>query len=206
VEKIKKEDAERYKGMCDKAVQVKAATFAKGGILQFDVEDIGMVLPGGRTPPECVRADETRMTKLLISGFQGGETQSELEAVIGRVLQTPETYLTSRGVAPIVSENEAQTLIAEAQTPATQILNVTPWYPREAIERREPLELKLQMTVGVDGKLQDVQILSGAGSGLDAAFLRVLPLWRYVPARKNGQTVTGRTFFDAKFNIGRGRP
>jgi TonB family protein len=200
VEKIKKGDAEHYNGICDKAVHVKAVKFTKG-VLQFDVEDIGMVLPGGNTPRECFRADETRMTKLLISGFNGGESQSELEAVIGLVLQTPETYLTSRGLASVLSQRDAQTTATEVQTPAKLILDVTPWYPQQAIERRIPLELKIQMTVGVDGKLQDVQIVSGAGSGLDAVFLRVLPLWRYEPSRKNGQAVTSPTTFEAKFGF-----
>jgi hypothetical protein len=38
VEKIKKEDAERYKGVCDKAVEVRAAEFVKG-TLQFGVDE-----------------------------------------------------------------------------------------------------------------------------------------------------------------------
>jgi outer membrane biosynthesis protein TonB len=68
------------------------------------------------------------------------------------------------------------------------------------------VELKIEITVGITGKAQDWQILSGAGSGMDTAFLKVLPLWRYVPAQKDGQPVTARTTLDAKFNFGSGRP
>jgi TonB family protein len=205
VEKIKKEDAELYTGVCDKAVQVKAATFAKN-VFQFTVDDIGLVTPGGNTPRECVRPYNTRMTKLLVIGFNGNETHSEFETIIGHVLQTPETYLASHGVALVPPQTDAQAPATSVETPPSQILNVTPWYPRNLDKRREPVDLKIEMTVGITGKVQDVQILSGAGSGLDTALLKVLPLWRYVPAHKDGQLVTASATVDAKLTFGSGRP
>lgn len=203
--KIKKEDAERYKGICDKAVEVKTAQFTKD-TLQFEVEDIGMVLPGGSTPQQCVRADETLLKKLIISGINGQESQSELEMVIGRILQTPEAYLESHGVSSVIPEVETQTPSTNIQTAPKNILNVTPWFPKAAIERREPLHLSIEMTVGIDGKLHAVKVLSGLGSGLDDAFLRVFPLWRYQPARKDGQAVASQTNFTATFNFAAGAP
>ena len=93
-EKIKKDEADHYNGRCDKAVLVKSAKFAKG-TLQFDVTDVGLATPDGNTPADCLRADETRVGRVLISGFNGQESQSDLQLVIDRVLQTPEAYLTS---------------------------------------------------------------------------------------------------------------
>jgi TonB-like protein len=194
VVKINKQDADAYQGVCDKAVQVQAAKLTKRAV-QFDVADIGLVMAPYGTPRGCTHADETRITKIVISGFSGQETQDETQMVISRVLQTPEAYLDSHpSIIPVVDNSHLG--------PAPkQILQVTPWYPPGI---RGPVEVDLQITIGVEGKAQNVQIEKGAGSGLDVAILRVLPLWRYEPASKNGQAVPSSTFFKLTYNMGQG--
>jgi TonB family protein len=198
VVKINKRDASAYKGVCDKAVQVLAAKLAKRAV-QFDVADIGLVMAPYGTPRGCTHADETRITKLLISGFSKRETQDEMQTVIGRILQTPEAYLdTHPSIIPAV-----ETLNPSALQAAKLILQVTPWYPPGI---RGPLEVNLQISVGTEGKVQNVQVEKGSGSGLDIATLRVLPLWRYEPARKNGQAVPSSTSFRITYNMEQERP
>ena len=198
VVKINQRDAEAYKGVCDKAVIVRTAKLARDA-LQFDVADIGLVMVPSGTPRGCEHADETRITKLIISGFSGQETQSELESVTARILQTPEAYLNSHpSIMPVT-----ETPTPSALQPAKLILQVTPWYPPGI---RGPLEVNLQMNVGSDGKIKNVQVLKGSGSGLDVAMLRVLSLWRYEPARKNGEVVSSSTNFNMTYNMGSGKP
>jgi len=65
-----------------------------------------------------------------------------------------------------------------------------PAYPAHAAACKETGEVKLQFTVGADGTVSDVQIVSSSGyADLDTAAVLTAQRWRYVPATKAGAPV-----------------
>jgi TonB family protein len=65
-----------------------------------------------------------------------------------------------------------------------------PAYPPHAAACKETGEVKLQFTIGPDGTVSDVQIVSSSGyADLDASAVLTAQHWRYVPATKAGAPV-----------------
>jgi len=65
-----------------------------------------------------------------------------------------------------------------------------PAYPPHAAACKETGEVKLQFTIGPDGTVSDVQIVSSSGyADLDASAVLTAQRWRYVPATKAGAPV-----------------
>lgn len=65
-----------------------------------------------------------------------------------------------------------------------------PAYPPHAAACKETGEVKLQFTIGTDGTVSDVQIVSSSGYGdLDTSAVLTAQHWRYVPAIKAGAPV-----------------
>jgi protein TonB len=63
-----------------------------------------------------------------------------------------------------------------------------PAYPPHAAACKETGEAKLQLTIGPDGNVSDVDVVSSSGfADLDASALTSARAWHYVPATKGGQ-------------------
>jgi protein TonB len=64
-------------------------------------------------------------------------------------------------------------------------------------------KIKIRFTVGVDGAVEKVDVLSGIDPGLDAAIVAAAQRWRFKPAMACGKPVAGGTYvFQARFELG----
>lgn len=72
--------------------------------------------------------------------------------------------------------------------PAHLVYRVEPFYPREAMLQHVEGTVKIHLTVGQDGKVKNLNIVSGP-SLLTSAALDAAQYWRYIPALHNGNPV-----------------
>jgi TonB family protein len=64
-------------------------------------------------------------------------------------------------------------------------------------------KIKIRFTVGVDGQVEKVDVVSGIEPGLDAAVVAAAQRWRFKPALACGKPVAGGTYvFQARFELG----
>lgn len=69
----------------------------------------------------------------------------------------------------------------QAQGPNV-VLRVSPQYPRRAAERRIEGSITMELTIGVDGKLRDAQVLFANPPGyFEEASLEALKSWKFLP-------------------------
>lgn len=75
-------------------------------------------------------------------------------------------------------------------------------YPTESLRKREHGALQLRVLIHADVSVGKVEIVLGSGSRrLDQAALQSVRAWRFVPARKNGETVASWAIVPITFNL-----
>ncbi len=77
-----------------------------------------------------------------------------------------------------------------------------PAYPRLAITARSEGVVRLAATIGTDGGIRDLRVVSGPPLLVDAA-LSAVRQWRYQPTLLNGNAVEVLTEVDVNFTLGR---
>ncbi len=77
---------------------------------------------------------------------------------------------------------------------------VLPSYPREAVEQFVSGTVQLRAIIAVDGRVRDLELVSGHPM-LAAAAIEAVAEWRYRPTRLNGQDVEVITLIDVNFNL-----
>lgn len=95
--------------------------------------------------------------------------------------------------------------LAPAGTDSAPVLvsNPPPRYPRASLRRRESGEVLLRVRVGPDGVPSDVSLVQGSGSRhLDRAATDAVRRWRFRPAMRNGQPVSGEVQVPISFQPG----
>jgi len=91
-----------------------------------------------------------------------------------------------------------------AVTPPVPVSSPPPEYPRAALRRRESGEVLLRVQVGPDGVPSDVSLIRGSGSRhLDRAASEAVRRWRFRPAMRGGQPVSGEVQVPISFQPGR---
>lgn len=103
--------------------------------------------------------------------------------------------------APSVSVSERSTLAQPAgASEGILIHRVEPEYPQEAREQKIQGVVVLEVRVGADGKVQDLQVLSGppqlVGASTDA-----VKQWRFKPHAEHGQPVEMETRVSLNFRL-----
>jgi TonB family protein len=181
-------------GGCDVAVQVREVAF-ENGTARFSLDTIGLMRVRGRAA-ECERARPGLL--LLVDGLTEGGDPSEARPRVDRVLLTPEHYLGAKGITFDLPPGEAPAEVAspEVYAPADEqtlgrrvrawpeaLLSVDPWYHHGSGRINQEGEVRLEVVVGTDGRVHSPQVKTGMGSSYENAVLRVLPLWRFEPAR-----------------------
>lgn len=84
------------------------------------------------------------------------------------------------------------------------VSNPPPQYPRAALRRHESGEVLLRVLVGPDGVPSDVSLVQGSGSRhLDRAATDAVRRWRFRPAMRDGQPVSGEVQVPIAFQPGR---
>jgi TonB family protein len=201
----------RKTGPCDLAVQIRSVTLDNGAA-RFALDTIGLPRVGGQTA-RCPKARPGRA--LIVEGLEG-VAASEVRARVDEVLQTPETYLGSKGLTFDLPPGEVPTEIA-SQVPSAgaaelglgrrvtawprALLSVDPWYHDPSGRVRQEGEVEVEVVVGTDGRAYGPRVRTGMGSTHEQAVLRVLPLWRFEPARREGGPVAARILLHPALRI-----
>ena len=93
---------------------------------------------------------------------------------------------------------------ARANSPfekAQLIKRVQPIYPRLARQARIQGTVRLSATIGTDGMLHNIWVISGHALLSDAAIAAVKQ-WRYIPTRVNENLVDANTTIEVNFILG----
>lgn len=188
---------------CDVAVHVRAVALDKGAA-RFSLDNIGLPKVRGL----AVRCEQARPGLLLfVQGLAEGTDPSVVRAQVNRMLQTPEAYLESKGVTFDLPPGESPAEVAsqEVHAPAgektlgrqvttwpEELLSVDPWYHHGSDRIRQEGEVKVEAIVGTDGRIHAPEVRTGMSEPQEHAVLRVLPLWRFEPARVGERPVGTR--------------
>jgi TonB family protein len=84
--------------------------------------------------------------------------------------------------------------------PAHLIYRVEAFYPKEALQQRVEGTVKIHATVGPDGRVKNLRVVSGPAS-LTAAALSAAQYWRYVPALRNGEPIDSDEDISIEFHL-----
>jgi hypothetical protein len=205
---IKMQDLAAHSGPCDLAVEVKTATLAPG-LARLSVEVLGLTRYAGqpREPLGQKSACRGLPSQIPLSlSTPAGDSATALVAEVGRVLLTPEGYLAAVGLAfdrpagdepkeiadALLTAGLDEQRIARALTrPQKLLLAVDPAFPAAHRSVRQEGQVELRVVVGADGRLHQPKIVTALGD-YEARLLRVLPLWRYDPARRGEEATAVR--------------
>lgn len=190
---VKQKDRPQMAGACDTAVEVRSAVADKGGA-RLSLETIGAA-SAEKAHPRCGRIPP--MVTLSLSGF------GDSRAVTGRidqVLPTPEGYLRAYGITfdraaaaePALAASsvdqrtatdEERRLEGRLTAPPRRLFWVEPIYrdTRRAVQYQG--EVEVDGVIGADGRLYRPQVRGSLEKAHVAAIKRVMPMWRFEPAR-----------------------
>jgi hypothetical protein len=202
----------RLDGVCDLAVEIRQARL-DSGVLRLDLEPLGRAsLEGkrqrGRPDRKTARCQKVAGTVVVsVSGFSGEDGAEAVEADLGKLLRTPEGYLVAHGV-PFDRPAAPQVKPIASTEPAAPVeektlgAHVTAW-PRRLLvvdadvhdpARKKVFEVEVDVVavVGADGRVYEPKVRASLDKGHEDHVLRVLPLWRFDPARRKDQPVSAR--------------
>jgi TonB family protein len=110
------------------------------------------------------------------------------------------------GSAPTVHDTIGHDTGARPQPPPERVVSahlmyrVEPFYPKDAIREHVEGIVKIHATVGVDGTVKNLRVVSGPGL-LGSAALDAAQYWRYIPALRNGQPVESEEEINIEFHL-----
>jgi TonB family protein len=85
-------------------------------------------------------------------------------------------------------------------TPPKLLRGFLPWYPLRQAQVRKPGEVVVEFNVGVDGKTNDIRIVSSTAYGFWKYAQWAVEKWKFTPAQKRGQPVVVRMRVDFQFH------
>lgn len=211
---LKLDDLAGQSGACDVAVEVKSADLA-GGAGRFALDVLGE--PRGEGRPSRKRSpcrDLAPTVSLTLAGLRG-DSSEKVTAEVGKVLLTPEGFLETRGVRFDRPAGAAPKDVADATLNAppeeqSRARAITSGHKRllaiDPVQRTGNRKLRYEgliefvAVVGADGRLYKPRVTTSLGD-YEERVLRVLPLWRYEPARRGDEPVAVRITEKTSFRI-----
>jgi hypothetical protein len=205
---LKMQDLTRATSPCDVAVEVKSAVFG-GGSARFSLQPIGQPRLEGQAREKTGKKWSCREfpaeTSLAISGLKGTSAEA-LTSEVSKVLLTVEGYLQAHGIrfdrpagtepkevadATPTAGGSAQRLARSITTVQRRLLAIDPVY--RSPNKKIPYEglVEFDAVLGIDGRLYRPRLTTPLGDH-EARALRVLPLWRYEPARRGDEPIAVR--------------
>ena len=91
--------------------------------------------------------------------------------------------------------------ITENTVPPKALHKPKPNYPERARNAGKEGVVKLEATIGVDGKARDIKVREGIGMGCDEAAIEALKRSRFTPAQKDGKPIAIRIIVPYRFKI-----
>lgn len=143
------------------------------------------------------------------SAVQGNsETLSPTNASSNGASITPLPAAPVSATAPAIHATVPPNLNAAPRTqpPADRLVaahliyRVEPFYPKEALQQRTEGTVKIHATVGQDGRVKNLRVVSGPAS-LTSAALSAAQYWRYVPALRNGEPIESDEDISIEFHL-----
>ncbi len=126
-------------------------------------------------------------------GVPGGVAGGQVGGVIGGVLSSAPVAIPKQ-VAP------QRVRVSQGVTSGLLIHKVTPQYPPLARQARIQGSVVLHAVIGKDGKVQNLQVVSGHPM-LTQAAIQAVKEWRYKPYYLNGQPVEVDTNITVNFSL-----
>jgi len=200
---VKVRPGERPANTCELAVRIREVNF-ETGTARFSLDTIGLPRVKGQAA-KCQRGQPGLM--LLVEGLAEVADREAVRARVDGLLRTPESYLESKGVvfdrppadlpAKVASREafaggEEQALGRQVSAWPQVLLSVDPWYYDASGRIRQEGEIEMDAVVGTDGRIHEPHVRTGLGSSHQRAVLRVMPLWRFEPARMGDEPVGAR--------------
>jgi hypothetical protein len=191
---------QRPAGACDLAVRIRSARFEKAGA-RFVLDTVGQPAVGGRRG-RCKDVAPSR--QLLLAGLASGPAVS---ARVDGVLQSPDAYLRSRGVAfdrpagqrprevasPDLSAASAERVLGlKVKTWPQVLLSVHPYFHDPSGRVRQESEVEFEAVVGTDGRLHEPRLTTALSGPQQELVMSTLSRWRYEPARTASAPVAAR--------------
>ena len=143
------------------------------------------------------------------SAVQGdSETLSPTNASSNGASITPLPAAPVSATAPAIHPTVPPNLNAAPRTqpPADRLVaahliyRVEPFYPKEVLQQRTEGTVKIRATVGQDGRVKNLRVVSGPAS-LTSAALSAAQYWRYVPALRNGEPIESEEDISIEFHL-----
>ncbi len=199
---IRKDQIGRIKGSCDIAVQVSSINLTDG-IAHLRLDNIGIpMIPSQPYLNKCPSGAK-RNINLEISGFGPNDSGPSVLASIGEVLLTSERYLSYRRLVYSFDSRGATSgepsSTEKPDVPPIALLTINADNTELARAQRHSGAVLISVIVGKDGRAHSPKITRPLGLGLDENVLRVLPLWRFQPAQKDGKPVAFRVTVETSF-------
>jgi TonB family protein len=204
---VKRENLSKRARGCDAAVEVKEADL-KEDELRLRLDQIGSPMILNEKTRTCsAHPDETILT---VSGIGKQEPPGAISEVLGQIVQTPEVYLTTHGVTLRSQRGQTNAPVVEltnsSETPPgisrpRPLLIVNARYSEDARRQRIQGDVRVAIEVGTNGLIQRARILKGVHPSLDRQVLRVLPLFRFEPGKKDNEAVVVRTVVEMSFRF-----
>ena len=95
--------------------------------------------------------------------------------------------------------------VPAAPAAAADATAVSPPIPRDPVPPAYPAEAEgeavvwLELTVGANGTVQQVRLVTGAGAAFDGAALAAASQWRFEPAQRGGEAIASRVRLPVQF-------
>jgi len=190
---VKKSEAPQLPGTCDAAVEVRTAVIEKG-VAHLALETLG-VPSVEKHPPQCKPLPTT--VALTMTGFEA-DPPPQVTSRLDQVLPTPEGYLQAYGTTfDLASTGEPKAAASSATNAPDEerrmgrrvtawprrLLWVDPVYHDPNHKVHHEGEVEFEALVGADGRLYQPKIVGSLDKEHVAAIERVMPMWRFEPAR-----------------------
>ncbi|CAG0983859.1 Protein TonB [Myxococcaceae bacterium] len=93
--------------------------------------------------------------------------------------------------------------VGEVDAPARAVDRPAPVYPERARRLGREADREVAITVGRDGRVLDARIVEARGDEFDREALSGVRRWRFVPAKRGGESVASRAIVIVRFRLDR---
>ncbi len=134
----------------------------------------------------------------VLSGITGGSLGGELGGMIG----APPAPKAEAAAPPATAPQTPSQIRVGGDVQAARLTHeVAPAYPPIARQARVAGTVELSATIGSNGKVKDLHVMSGNPLLVDAA-VNAVKQWTYQPTYLNGKPVEVLTEVDVRFTLG----
>jgi TonB family protein len=157
-------------------------------------------------PPEYQRSDATAVSSVeyaQLAARAQAEKKRRLKAEVDPRSLTAPAYAASerqqaRSQPQMSSSPDGEKAAATSEQPATTTKPVPEYQPVPDIQVTENAVVRLELTVGADGRVREVNVLQGI-PGQTSKIISSVQQWRFKPATENGRPVSAPFTVDLSF-------